>query len=123
MQTEVALSKTEAEYVALSQRTRYLNPNKNLVEYLNTFNKVSNKEINTYSTLFGDNLSTLQLETEPKYSPKTKRLCFKYHHFRQYVKKKVISIRAIGTDGQQVDVLTKLLALYKCRKFIQLIMG
>ena len=123
MQTEVALSTTEAEYIALSQSTRDLIPIKNMVEYLNNFIKVNNKEINTYSTLFEDNAGTLQLATEPKYRPRTKHICVKYHHFRQYVKKKIISIRAIDTNDQEADIFTKPLALDKFRKFRQLIMG
>ena len=72
IQTEVALSKTEAEHIALSQSTRDLIPIKNLVECLNTFIKVNNKEITTYSILFKDNAGTLQLATEPKYRPEDK---------------------------------------------------
>ena len=82
MQIEVTLSATEAEYIALSQSMRDLIPNKNMVEYLNKFMKVNNKEISTYSTLFEDNTGTLQLATEPKYRPRTKHICTKYHHFR-----------------------------------------
>ena len=44
-------------------------------------------------------------------------MCVKYHHFRQYIKKKVISIRAIDTNDQQADALTKPLALEKFKKF------
>ena len=65
---------------------------------MNQFIKINNKEINTYSTLFEDNAGTLQLATEYKFRPRTKHMCVKYHHFRQYVKKKVISIRAIDTN-------------------------
>ena len=59
MQVEVALSTTEVEYIALSQSIRDLIPIKNMVEYLNKFIKVNNKEINTYSTLFKNNAGTL----------------------------------------------------------------
>ena len=93
MQTEVALSTTESECVSLSQSTRVLIAIGNLVECLNIFIKVNTKEIKKYSTLFEDNASTLKLATEPKHRPRTKHACVKYHHFRQHVKKKVMSIR------------------------------
>ena len=80
---------------------------------------MNNKEINTYSTLFEDNAGTLHLATEPKHRPSTKHACVKYHHFRQYVKNKIISIRAIDTKDQQAEVFTKPLALDKFRKFRQ----
>ena len=82
MQTEVALSTTEAEYIALSQSTRDLLLIKNMILFLNNFMKISNKEINTFSTLFEDNASALQLATELRYRPRTKHICIKYHHFR-----------------------------------------
>ena len=100
MKIEVVLSATEAEYIALSQSTRNLIPIKDMVEYLNKYIKVNNKEINTYSTLFKNNAGTLQLTTEPKYRPRIKHICIKYHHFRQYIKKKIVSIRAIDTNNK-----------------------
>ena len=65
IQSEVALSTTEAEYIALFQSTRDLILIKNMVEYLNKFIQVNNAEINIYFTLFEDNAGTLQLATEP----------------------------------------------------------
>ena len=94
-----------------------------MVEYLDQFIKINNKEINTHSTLFEDNAGTLQLATEQKFRPRTKHTRVKCHHFRQCVKKKVISIREIDINDQQVDALTKPLALDKFKKFRQLIIG
>ena len=94
-----------------------------MVKYLNKFIKVNNQEINTYSSLFEDNAGTLQLATEPKYRPRTKHIGVKYHHFRQYVKKKIITIKAINTLDQQADIFTKPLALDKFQKFRKLING
>ena len=73
---------------------------KNIIEYLNQFIRIDNKNINTYSTVFEDNAGALQLTTEPKYRPRTKHIYIKYHHFRQYVKNKTILIRAINICNQ-----------------------
>ena len=59
LQTEVALSITEAEYISLSQSIRDLLPIKNIIEYLNQFIRIDNKNINTYSTVFKDNTGAL----------------------------------------------------------------
>ena len=123
MQTEVALSTTEAEYVALSQSTRDLLPIKNIMECLNQFINFSNKEINTCSTIFEDNAGALRLAVEPKCRPRTKHACVKYHHFRQHVKNKTITIKAISTNNQQADIFAKPLALDKFKKFRHEIMG
>ena len=90
---------------------------------MNKFIQIGNKEINTYSTMFEDNAGALQLATEPKYRPRTKHTSVKYHHFRQHVKNKVISIKAIDTNDQQADIFTKPLPLEKFKTFRKLIMG
>ena len=61
--------------------------------------------------------------TEPKYRPRTKYACVKYHNFRQHVKNKIILIKAIHTNDQQADIFTKPLPLVKFQKFRKLIMG
>ena len=117
------MSTTEAEYISLSQSTRDLLPIKNILDLLNKFIRIDNKEINTYSTIFEDNAGALQLATELKYRPRTKHICVKYHHFRQHVKNKTIYIKAINTNEQQADIFTKPLSLEKFKKFRKLIMG
>ena len=64
---------------------------------------------------FEDNARNLQLTNEPKH--------IKYHHFRQYVKNRTISMQAICTDDQQADIFAKPLAKDKFEKFRRLIMG
>ena len=123
MQTEVALSTTEAEYIALSQSTKDLLPIKSIIEYLNQFISISNNQIKTYSTIFEDNAGALRLAVEPKCRPRTKYVCVKYHHFRQHVKNKTITTKAISTNNQQADIFSKPLALDKFRKFRKDIMG
>ena len=123
MQSEVALSTTEAEYIALSQSTRDLIPIKQTIEFLNKFIRIDSKSINTYSTVFEDNNGALQLALQPKYRPRTKNICVKYHHFRQFVKNKTISIQAIDTSDQEADIMTKPLAKEKFEKFRKLIIG
>ena len=123
MQSEVALSTTEAEYIALLQSTKDLIPIQQMVDFLNTFIKIDSKAIKRFSTVFEDNSGALLLALEPRYRPHTNHICVKYHHFRQYVKNRTISIRAIGTDDQQADIFTKPLAKEKFEKFRVLIMG
>ena len=66
MQIEVASSTTEAEYIALSQSARDLILLKNILEHLNNFIKVNDREISTFLTIFKDNARALQLANEPK---------------------------------------------------------
>ena len=121
MQTEIALSTTKAEYIALSQSTRDRMPIKQMIDVLNSHIKIDSKAINTFSTAFENNNGALQLAIEPKYRPRTKHTCVKYHHFRQYVKNKTISMHAIGTDDQQADIFTKPLTKENSRNFVGLL--
>ena len=82
MQSEVALSTAETEFIALSQSTRDLILIKQIVNFLNTFIKIDSKAINIFSTVFEDNSGALQLALEPKYRSHTKYIYVKYHHLR-----------------------------------------
>ena len=123
MQTEVVLSTTEVEHIALSQSTRDLMPIRNIVQFLNQFVKIDNNEINAYSSVFEENSGVLKLATESKHRPRAKYVCVKHHHFRQHVDNVIMSIRAICTNDQESGIFTKLLALDKFRKFRKALMG
>jgi hypothetical protein len=124
LQTEVALSTTEAEYVALSTALRdvtslmYL-----LVEARDhgIANVVSHPIIRC--RVFEDNAGALELARVPKMRPRTKHLNVKYHHFREHVRRGLISVLPISTTEQQADLYTKPLALDLFKKFRQSIFG
>ena len=58
-------------------------------------------------TLFEDNNGALELATAPRYRPRTKHIGIKYHHFREHVKKGLVSIEPIDTREQIADQFTK----------------
>ena len=107
MQTEIALSTTEAEYIALSQSMQYLIPLRSILFELTKLMKVSSESPIMHSTVFKDNNGTLELARAPKYRPRTKQIAIKYHHFRDHVKNKTIRIEAIHTKEQIADIFTK----------------
>ena len=94
-----------------------------MIECSHQFIRVNDKEINDYSSSFEDNAGTLQLVTAPTHRHRTKHACVKHHHFRQCVKSKTISIRAIDAHDQHVDFFMKPLASEKLKNFCKLIMG
>ena len=108
LQTETALSTTEAEYIALSTALREAIP---LMEMLKEIHKVRNLPVSTkpkvMCKVFEDNSGALEIARLPKMRPRTKHINVKYHHFREYVERKEIEIYAITTDKQQADLLTK----------------
>jgi hypothetical protein len=123
MQTEVALSTTEAEYVALSTALRECMPLMQLITELQEhgFEIIAGKP-KVHCRVFEDNSGALIMATEHKARPRTKHLNVKYHHFRDQVLKGEISVHAIDTNLQCADLLTKPLNEVQTklhRKFIQ----
>ena len=97
LQTEVALSTTEAEYIALSQSLRDVIPLLNLLKELQVIFPFITKQPVISCTLFEDNAGALQLATTHKTCPCTKHLSLKYHHFRSHVSSGLILILPINT--------------------------
>ncbi len=104
MQTEIALSTTEAEYIALSQAMREVLPiiwlmeeaRKQDIPVLNATSKI-------YCKVFEDNAGAIEIANVPKMRPRTKHLNIKYHHFREEVKKGTISIYHTRTEDFKAD--------------------
>ena len=73
-------------------------------------------------TLFEDNSGALELARTPKMRPRTKHINIKYHHFRDHVRRKLISIEHVATEDQVADIFTKplpVVAFLRHRKSLQ----
>ena len=73
MQTELALSTTEAEYISLSQITRYLIPLKHIMLEVSSIFGMKFDSCNSYTTTFEDNKGENELAQKTKYRPRTKK--------------------------------------------------
>ena len=109
MQSELALSTTEAEYIALSQAMRDVIPFMDLLTELQNFYSDTITKPQILCRLLEDNNGALALVVEQKYRPRTKHISLKYHHFRSFVKSGKISILPIDTKEQIADQFTKAL--------------
>ncbi len=56
---------------------------------------------------FEDNIGALELARVPKMRPRTKHINLVFHHFRDHVRKGLVSIHHVTTDKQVADMLTK----------------
>ena len=108
MQTLIALSTTEAEYIALSTALREVIGIVNLMEELKGrgFN-LSHSTPKVVCRTFEDNQSCIQIATNHRTRPRTKHLSVRLHHFRQHVVKKIITIEHVSTTEQLADMFTK----------------
>ncbi len=80
LQTEIALSRAEAKYIALSQSLQEIIPPMRLVEELaNIFPLYINK-INFHCKVYEGNQSCIAMTESSKFTPRTKHIALKYHH-------------------------------------------
>ena len=123
LQTEIALSTTEAEYIALSQATRELIPMRLIILELADILNIPCANLKLNCTIFEDNKGAEELAKVPKHRPRTKHIAIKYHHFREWVKNGIMTITHISTDEQQADIFTKPLTLKAHEYLREKIMG
>jgi hypothetical protein len=131
MQTQIALSTMEAEYITLSQSMRDLIPVREILKEIkgqmlgeedlspkcssrsNAFKDANGEEDIPQSTVFEDNAACLQMARMPNLSPRTKHIEIPLHWYRSKVMDLSIEIQAIGTDQQWADQYTKSLCAEK----------
>jgi hypothetical protein len=108
LQTEVALSTTEAEYNALSTSLREVIHLMHLIDEAKLKGwRTVDEAPKIHCKVFEDNVGALEMARLPKMRPRTKHLCIRLHHFREKVRKGEISIHHIATELQVADMLTK----------------
>jgi hypothetical protein len=111
-QPSVALSSTEAEYIAGAHATKEAIWLKNLVSEI-WKDQIKNSPI----TLYIDNQSAIAIAKNPEFHDRTKHIEVRHHFLRQQVDSKSIELKYLPTDKQVADVLTKGLAREKHERF------
>ena len=120
LQTQIALSTMEAEYIALSQAMRdligvreilkeialnVLVPGSSSVASFRTISKTFNKV--PQSIVHEDKEACLKFARMPKMTPRTKHIAIPYHFFRSKVADLQIKVVSINTENQLADQFTK----------------
>ena len=107
LQTEIAVSTMEAEYIALSLAMRDLIPLRGLVDEIKTMFDIDELPYRAYSKVFEDNNGTILLATSPRMTPRSKHIAVKYHFFKEHVYNGNICLVKVASDEQVADCLTK----------------
>jgi hypothetical protein len=124
MQTEIALSSTESEYIALSQAMREVLPMMALAQEAVKMGVIEQAgQPKVHCKVFEDNSGAIEIARLPKMRPRTKHLNIKYHHFRDQVARGRITIHFVSTDNQIADMLTKPVPIELLARFRQRLMG
>jgi hypothetical protein len=85
LQTEIALSTAESEYIALSQALRETLPMTGLMKEINVIFSLFLPSPRFVINVREDNQSYIAMAQNAKFSPRTKHIAIKYHHFRKHV--------------------------------------
>ncbi len=111
LQSQAALSTTEAKYIAMFMSLHDVIPAMNLIAEMKERDfQVICTQPYVYCKVFEDNCGTLELAWLPKLCPRTKHINVCYHHFCEHVRKGLLKIFPINTKDQIADALTKALA-------------
>jgi len=85
LQTEIALSTAEAEYIALSTALREVIPLMTLMQEIDSVFPLYIDKPNFFCKIFEDNQSCIKMAVAPKMTPRTKHIALKYHHFKRFI--------------------------------------
>ncbi len=111
LQSEIALSTTESEYLAISAATREVLPLMELVQEMQQHGcGLTATTPHLHCRVFEDDSGAVELASSvknPKMRPRTRHINTKYHHFRSKVQDGTISIHQVSTEEMLADILTK----------------
>ena len=115
LQTEIALSTMEAEYIAASTSMRTLIPLRNQLQKIIRHLHLQPTGPSFICTVWEDNQAALQLSTKnpPRMTPRSKHIGIKYHWFRAHLSSPTstdsngIFMKPIATTDQLGDAFTK----------------
>lgn len=114
-QKTVALSSTEAEYMALSEACKEAIYLKNVIFEILKLNKSMS------ICLYSDNQSSMKLAVNPLFHKRTKHIDVRHHFVRDCVAKTDVKIEYISTSDMPADIFTKSLNSSKHYKFLNLL--
>ena len=106
LQTKKPLSTTESEYIALSSAMQ------EVISFLGLTIETSGLGLLTRDpvfrgTVWEENEICITVANSPNFTPRTKHIAIKYHHFRKFVSDGTIIIKPIDTAEQISYIFTK----------------
>ncbi len=93
LQTEIALHTAKAEYILMSSALHKVIPLMTLMKELHTIFPEHINKPNFFCKVYKDNKSTIKMAASDEFTPQTKHIALKYHHFCSHVKNGHIEIK------------------------------
>jgi hypothetical protein len=112
LQTEITLSTAEAKYISMSQALRETNPLATLMREMNEIFPLYLPSPKFIIKVQESNQSCIAMAENPKFTPWTKHIVIKYHHFWKHVIMQanpdgLIQIVYCSTNDQVADIFTE----------------
>ena len=129
LQTEIALSTLESEYIALSQAMRELIPTRRILKEIigHVDPQALQNSANIKSTIWEDNNGCISTVRAPKLTPRTKHIAIKYHFSRSHISSEEndtgITLAKIESKIQLADIFTKPLSEVDFSRLRKLLCG
>jgi hypothetical protein len=111
LQSIIAQSTTEAEYIAINTAIKEAVFIKQLLEELSHYKQAK-------FPLYTDNNKALLLAKNPIFYERTKHIAVKYHYIRDLISQGIIDLLYISTKDQKADSFTKALEKVKFKEFL-----
>ncbi|HEV7736248.1 MAG TPA: reverse transcriptase domain-containing protein, partial [Chlamydiales bacterium] len=111
-QRTVALSSTEAEYMALTETVKHAKWMLNLANQLGF-------EVDLPLCLFSDSKGAKDISNNPVFHKRTKHIDIQHHFIRQQVEEGNVSVERVASLENVADVLTKALAQKQHMKMVE----
>lgn len=120
-QKSVALSTTEAEYMAMADCSKHIVWFRKLIYVLSHSRPIPTDILMPPSALFNDNNGAVFLSQEAAVNSRSKHIDIRHHYIRELVKNEIICPTQIDTKAMPADYLTKAATkpvLDTCRKLV-----
>lgn len=114
-QQSVALSSTEAEYMALTTACKEAIALRRLIV------EIGCGDLKTPTVMHGDNLSAQHLAKNPVHHSRTKHIDIRYHFIREVMKEGHVVLEYTSTNEMIADIMTKNLSKGKHNGFMKML--
>jgi transposase InsO family protein len=118
-QRSVALSSTEAEYMACSSSAQEGIWLRSLLKDIQNITLLGRETPLPSTLLLMDNQSAMALTKNPEYRKRTKHIDIAYHFVRERVATKELTVVYVPTEDMTADILTKGLSIAKHEKHVK----
>ena len=109
-QNLIALSSTEAEYIALTEAAKEASWLRELYQEICLRMNLNKTMLQGSIPIYADNQAAIQMAKVPRFHERTKHIRIRYHYVRSAIESNIITLDYIPTTANPADILTKALS-------------